>query len=194
MRALLPVLAAIALIPAPAFAVTVQELVMLSKAGVSDEVLLALIERDDTILPLDSEQLMRLKREGISDTIVLAMLRSGRREPAPPAAATDRAVPIREPIVVVVGHGPDVPNTYHPFDYTRVFPTWSLPYLPVFGSGVIVGPCPAVVSHRPIETTTSSLERASQNFVNSTWPSPLPRAGTSGGCGLPAARQIRRRH
>ena len=119
MRVIPTLLLLLALMPAPASAVTIQQVVALSKAGVSDEVVLALIDRDKTIFAIDPDQLIALKREGLSETVVLAMLRSGRQEPpvlseAASAEAT-RALPT-EPILVIVGHGPDRPNTYHSFD------------------------------------------------------------------------------
>src|SRR5437016_1852625 len=118
MRAILALV--LALLPAVASAVTVPEIVALSKAGVSDGVILALIERDKTIFTIDPEQLVALKREGVSEDVVLAMLKSGRQEPAAttvgvasqaasgvPAAASDTIAPE----TIVVGHGPDRPNT-----------------------------------------------------------------------------------
>jgi hypothetical protein len=113
MRILLPIPLVIVLallMPAPASAVTVKEIVSLSKAGVSEQVILALIDRDKTIFNLPAEQFVTLQKEGVSDAIVLAMLRSGRDEPPPtaPAAALQPDPP--EPNIVVVGHEPDRPN------------------------------------------------------------------------------------
>jgi hypothetical protein len=109
-------------VPASASAVTVDQIVALSKAGVSEAVILALLDRDRTILPIEPEQLVALKREGVSDKILVAMLRSGRDE-GDAAARTDASMNAANilssltmsaqpnPQVVVVGHGPDRPNT-----------------------------------------------------------------------------------
>jgi len=70
----------LALVPAPASAVTVKEIVSLTKAGVSEPVILALIERDKTIFTITPEQLITLQKEGLTDAVLLAMLRSGRQE------------------------------------------------------------------------------------------------------------------
>src|SRR5215831_16389791 len=94
-----PVLAALALTvafalaPRPAAAVTVDQIVALSKAGVSDAVILALLDRDRTVLTIDPEQLVSLKREGLSDALIMAMLRNGRQEgdEAARAIAVERA-------------------------------------------------------------------------------------------------------
>jgi len=105
-----------------ASAVTVEQIVALSKAGVSEAVILALLDRDRTILPIEPDQIVALKREGISDKVVVAMLRSGRDEgdAAARADASMNAANILSsltmsaqpnPEVVVVGHGPDRPNT-----------------------------------------------------------------------------------
>jgi hypothetical protein len=116
MRLALIVLVA-ALLPIPARAATVDQIVALSKAGVSEPVILTLIDRDKTIFTLDAEQLVTLKNEGVSDRIVLAMLKSGRQE-ADAAARAEAALQQAHiaattpsaPDFVVVGHGPDVPN------------------------------------------------------------------------------------
>src|SRR5436305_6913766 len=101
----------------PASAVTLQQVVALSKAGVSETVILALIDRDKTIFTIDPEQLVTLKADGVSEQIVLAMLKSGRAE----AAAADRAdeemrtasylaAAAAGPESIVIGHGADYPN------------------------------------------------------------------------------------
>jgi hypothetical protein len=117
MRIMPPVALLLALLPGIASALTVQEVAALSKAGVSDEVLLTLIERDKTIFTIDNDQLIALTRDRVSEKLVLAMLRSGRQEPPSPApaATVTHAVPA-DPSAVMFGHGPSKPNTYHEFD------------------------------------------------------------------------------
>ena len=105
------------LVPTPASAVTVDEIVALAHAGVTDAVILALIDRDRSNFALAPEQLVALKDQGVSEPVILAMLKSGRDE-------ADRAVRAESdlktamylaerspgPEVVVIGHGPDTPN------------------------------------------------------------------------------------
>src|SRR5215471_4562630 len=86
----------LALLPLAAAAATVQDIVALSRAGVSDKVILALIERDQTIFSLDSGQIADLQNEGLSEDVILAMLRSGRQQPP---AATAAEVPSMVPSV-----------------------------------------------------------------------------------------------
>ena len=112
-------LAAVALVTATsrASAVTVDQIVQLTKAGISEPVILALIDRDHTILGIDPEQIVTLKQEGVSDTVLIAMLKSGRAESeaalraesAANNAAILSALAI-EPELVIVGHGPEIPN------------------------------------------------------------------------------------
>jgi hypothetical protein len=118
MRWFLLVLALAACTPTPASAVTLAEVVALSKSGVSEPVILALIERDQTLFSMSPDQLVKLQRQGLSDTILLALLKSGHpSEASPPkgpvalAASQPPAAP-PPPAVVVVGHDPDYPNTY----------------------------------------------------------------------------------
>jgi len=80
-------------------------------------VILALIERDQTLFSMSPDQLLRLQREGLSDTILLALLKSGRPgdasiapSPATPGVSTAAASPSL-PAFVIVGHGPERPNT-----------------------------------------------------------------------------------
>ena len=68
------------LAPATASAVTIDQVVALSRAGVSEAVILALIDRDKTLFTIEPEQLVKLQREGLSDPILIAMLKSGRQE------------------------------------------------------------------------------------------------------------------
>jgi len=139
MRAVVSLLVLLALTPATASAVSIQEIVALSNSGVSDEVILTLIERDNTIFTIEPDQLVALQRQGVSQAVVLAMLRSG-RQPATPTQAADAAAALPNgpngvvafaPETIIVGHGPDRPNTYHqfdhPFDYLAAAAT--VPYL-----------------------------------------------------------------
>jgi hypothetical protein len=180
MRIILPVLLLLALLPASASALTVQEIVTLSHAGVSDEVLLALIGRDQTIFAIGPDQLMALKRENMSERVVLAMLRSGRQE-APPAPAPAASLTLLAPAErneIIVGHGPDRPNTYHEFDGT-FGPTflYAVPYvssLPSRSGSPCEGGRPRMSGSRTDRTV--GLADASQKFVNDALLSTLARA------------------
>ena len=72
--------ALLALAPAVASAATIEEIVRLAKSGVSDEVILTLIERDKTIFTIPPDDLVTLKSDGVSEAVVVAMLKSGREE------------------------------------------------------------------------------------------------------------------
>jgi len=124
--AILALVAAAALVPARASALTVDEIVSLSRAGVTDTVILALIDRDKTIFTIEPDQLVTLKQQGVSEAVILAMLKSGREEGerAAQAAADLNAGFIMSslapaPDVVVVGHGPDVPNGGYYSNYSN---------------------------------------------------------------------------
>ena len=65
-------------------AVSVRDLVELTRAGLSDQVLLALIEVDRTVFTIDAPTLKMLKDAGVSEAVIIAMIRSGRQEPAGP--------------------------------------------------------------------------------------------------------------
>jgi hypothetical protein len=137
----------------PLSAVTIDQIVSLSKAGVSDAVILALLDRDRTVLTIDPEQLVTLKRDGLSDALIMAMLKNGRQEgdEAARAIAAERADDVlvalsTTPTVTIVGHDPDRPNTAHTEDlYAGIrdgvrLPAaapygspYAIPYAPVYG-------------------------------------------------------------
>lgn len=110
-------LVTVLLVPTAALAVTVDQIVAMAKSGVTDTVILAMIERDRTVFAIEPEQVAALQRAGVSETVILAMLRSGRVE-GELAARADSAnnsawiastLPT-EPQSISVGHGPDRPN------------------------------------------------------------------------------------
>jgi hypothetical protein len=114
------------LTPQPASAVTVNEIVTLAKAGISDAVILALLDRDRTVLTIAPEDLIVLKQDGLSDGLIMAMLKSGREEGEAAARADSEANAARilaslspVPELTIVGHGPDRPNSGY---FDDVFP------------------------------------------------------------------------
>ena len=127
MRFVLSALLAIAWLPAAtASAVTASEIVSLTKAGVSEPIILALIERDKTIFSIVPDQLIALQKEGVSDVVILAMLKSGREEPpaqaapAPPTPAPEYQP--SEPNIVLIGQGPEQLSAPY------AVPTYAVPY------------------------------------------------------------------
>lgn len=101
-RILIAFIALFVLASGRAEAVTVRDLIELSKAGLGDEVLIALIEVDRQVFALDTATLRKLKDGGVSEAVIVALIRSGRTprpEPAPAAAPEPR-----QPDVVVIDH------------------------------------------------------------------------------------------
>jgi hypothetical protein len=91
---------------ARADAVTLREIIELSKTGLSDEVLLALIDVERRAYPVDSDTLKMLKESGVSERVIIAMIRSGRSKPSvpeAPVAPTPQPEP-HQPQVVVIDH------------------------------------------------------------------------------------------
>jgi hypothetical protein len=130
------------LAPAPASAVTVDEIVALSRAGVTEAVILAVIDRDKTIFTLAPDQLVALKSQGVSEPVILAMLKSGRDEgdrAAQAASDLQTAMYLAErspgPEVVVIGHGPDTPNGGPSSGFYSTPPAAGYFAVPYFGGG-----------------------------------------------------------
>ena len=104
-RRVLLVVLIVALGAGRAEAITVREIVELSKSGLSDEVLLALIEIERRVFPIDPETLKTLKDAGVSERVIVAMIRSGRSNvPAVGPRPADEAAAAPQPQVVVVEH------------------------------------------------------------------------------------------
>ena len=95
----------------PAEALTLRDLMELARAGLGDEVLLALIEVDRGVYAIDPATLKELKAAGVSDKVIAALIRSGRDAPPPPAPLpTEEEADAVEPApqVVVIDHRDDV--------------------------------------------------------------------------------------
>jgi hypothetical protein len=81
----------------PADALTVRDVIELSKANVGDEVLLALIDVERPVFTINADTLKQLKQSGVSDTVIIAMIRSGRQPVVP---APESAAPLQQPFDV----------------------------------------------------------------------------------------------
>lgn len=123
-------------------AITLREIVELTKAGLSEEVLLALIEVDQRVFSIDSETLKSLQDAGVSPRVIVAIVKSGRMPaaepvvpervvtervvevdradpPAPQIVVIDRPVvhevPVAVPVYVAVGGRSTVRHRSHPY-------------------------------------------------------------------------------
>src|SRR5262245_33090289 len=144
MRAIAAVfaLACLTIVASPAGAVTTDQVVALKKAGVTDAVILALIERDRTVFSIAPEQIVALQREGLSEELIVAMLKSGQEGDAAARAQSEytnavvAAAMAPGPEILIVGHGPTRPDTYH---YDGFFTNVNNPYLFPFIGGFYSG-------------------------------------------------------
>lgn len=127
---LVPVLLVLALAgsAARAEALTIRDVIELTRAGISDEVLLALIDVDGGVYANDAATLKALKEAGVSERVMIALVRSGRerRVPDPPPPAPVEQEPEPAPPVVVIEHRePEVQQVVVPVPV----------YVPVYTSG-----------------------------------------------------------
>jgi hypothetical protein len=106
--------------PGNARAVTLDDIVALSKAGVADSVLIAVIDADQTVFNLSPQQIIDLKRAGVADSVVTRMVLSARDfEGSRPGD--------EPPSVVIIGEKPPEPVPPAPPSVTVVAPL----FLPV---------------------------------------------------------------
>jgi hypothetical protein len=113
----------------PAEALTIRDVIELTKAGVSEEVLLALIDVDGGVYASDTETLKALKAAGVSERVMVALVRSGRErqlpEPAaPPPAPQDEARAPAPQVIVIEHHEPQAQQVVVPVPvYVPVYTT-----------------------------------------------------------------------
>jgi hypothetical protein len=84
-----------------AYAITIRDLVALSKEGVSDAVLIALIETDGSRFQITADDVRSVRAQGLSDAVIVAMIRTRPILPPKEPAAVPAApapVPPPEPI------------------------------------------------------------------------------------------------
>ena len=103
--ALLMVFPLLSLLPARADALTVRDILELTRAGLGEEILLTLIDVDRSVFPIDTATLKRLKEAGVSERVILAMIRSARMPaPMPEPIAVAEPAPAPVPQVIVIEH------------------------------------------------------------------------------------------
>lgn len=78
-----------------AYAVTIRDLVALSKEGVSDAVLVALIETDGSRFQLTPDDVRDVRAQGLSDAVIVAMIRT--RPIVAPARDAAASAPVPAP-------------------------------------------------------------------------------------------------
>ena len=110
-RIALALLTIVALAAGRAEAVTIRDLIELTKAGLTDQVLLALIEVDRGVFTIDTATVKQLKDAGVSEAVIVALIRSGRTPRAQEAAPVPAVEypSTREPEVIVIDHHDERP-------------------------------------------------------------------------------------
>lgn len=108
----------LALTPARSGAVTIEDLVALSKAGLAESVLVAVIDADRTVFDLTPQQVIELKNAGVAPGVIVKMLGTAREF----AGQT-----VEPPPVVIVGDDPPAPPASFVSETTLVVPV----YVPV---------------------------------------------------------------
>jgi hypothetical protein len=106
---ILAALVALWISSAPVLAVTPDELVDLRRAGLGDEVLLALIETTGVQGPLGAAAALDLKRAGLSDRVIAAAIRRGRLPEAAAATPPDVVADDVPNVAIIGGVEPEGP-------------------------------------------------------------------------------------
>ena len=120
----LVVVAVLLMAPATARAVTIEDIVALSKAGVADSVLIALIDADQTVFDLTPQQIVDLKQAGVPDSVVVRMVLTSRD-------FQGRAPRQDAPTLVIIGEKPPEPEPLPPPSFTVITPLF-IPSVPVY--------------------------------------------------------------
>jgi hypothetical protein len=150
------VLLAVSLLPQPAAAVSVRDLVALSEAGLSDDILIALVEADATDFALDAPRILELRERGISEQVILAMLKVSRERRAESPVPTETSSPPEllsdegAPSLVIIGESAPPPP-----------PVREVILVPWFA----IGPGPS----RPSGPFMAPEQRGFGRFMNDGW-------------------------
>ena len=97
----------LSLAAAKAEAVTAKDIIDLARAGLGEEVLLALVEVDGGVFNIDTATLTDLKKAGVSERVIAAMVRSGRTRPPglpQPMPVYEPDPSLLQPQVIVIEH------------------------------------------------------------------------------------------
>jgi hypothetical protein len=89
MRVILRVVLASALLvgqAAAASGATIQDLIKLKAAGLSDDILIALIEADGSVFHLKADDVIAIRKEGLSEKVIMAMLATAIKKTSLPVA------------------------------------------------------------------------------------------------------------
>ena len=136
----------LALTPARADALTLRDIIELTKAGLSDEVLVTLIEVDRSVFAIDRDTLRMLKEQGVSERVMIAVIRSGRTPAAePPPVPMVETEPEPEP---ASAPAPQVVVVEHTSERVREVPVAVPVYVPV--------PTRRGPRHEPVYVTPAS--------------------------------------
>jgi hypothetical protein len=156
----------------PALAVSERDLVALAQAGLSDEVLVALVQADDTVFPLDAPRILELRDQGLSERVILAMLKNGRgtvRTSAPqgqsPALVSPPSPePVNDPGLVMVGEQPAPPPAFEQQANVVI-----VPWVPIVAA--------PIVGRRSNTHTLPPSFRGFGRFINDGWVEGRPPSG-----------------
>lgn len=126
-------------------ALTIRDVIELTRAGLGEEVLLALIEVDRGVYAIDPATLKKLKEAGVSERVIVALVRSGRErvEPEPmPVEPPSEPASAPEPQVIVIEHQrPEVEQVMVPVPI----------YIPVASPGR-----PRIYRNQPVQPGTDT--------------------------------------
>jgi len=161
-------------------AVTVRDVIELSKAGLSDSVLLALIGVDRSVFSIDTATLKELKSAGVSDAVIVAMIKSGREtlveNPMPPIAQQ----PVAEPDTQ------SEPDSASEPPQSAAVPPQAIPY-PVAVPVPVYIAVPATARHRSIAlgggppiVGSSVIQIAQPGLASNCRPAQVPNWGFGG--------------
>jgi hypothetical protein len=150
-------------LPAAARAVTLDDIIALARAGVTADILVAVIEADRTIFTLRPDEIVLLKKAGVPNAVIVKMLGTAREfvEEAPP------------PLIVGTGTpAPSAVETSPVPTYMPVGPYFVMPY-PVFVAPVVPGvPATNVRGFGRFINNGWTHGRGFGRFINDGWVEP----------------------
>src|SRR5262245_58162826 len=92
----------------PASAASIQDLIKLKAAGLSDDILIALIQSDGSVFKLNADDVIAVRKEGLSEKVIMAMLATAIK-PVTVAPVTVAPKPAPAPVSKPTAEAPPAP-------------------------------------------------------------------------------------
>jgi hypothetical protein len=126
--------------PSASSAISLEEVVRLTSAGVSEELVITRIKKSGKSFDLTTDEILELKRSGISDNVIRTLMDPTLpytppppKQPAPSVTSSAEPIPVKKPVNPIIAGLPAEPGLY--FRLAPGAPVQRLDFKPVTAAG-----------------------------------------------------------